>query len=99
MLGSRERVHGDASEFVPFCREHSIRPAITQLEPICSFITPDMEHDRLPKGGFDARFFLACSLFSRSFSAVYFIMSECSFFGHFFHNSYGVALMFRSGLV
>ena len=56
----RERVHGDASEFVPFCREHSIRPDIGQLEPICSFITPDMEHDRLPKGGFDARFFLAC---------------------------------------
>lgn len=56
----RERVHDDASEFVAFYKEHDAVPDLSQLTPLCSFITPDMEHDRLPKGGFDARFFLYC---------------------------------------
>lgn len=56
----RSKVHSDASQFVEFLREHDVAVGLGQLTPLCSFITPDMEHDRLPKGGFDARFYLHC---------------------------------------
>eukprot|EP01043_Picozoa_sp_COSAG02_P023961 COSAG02_NODE_1295_length_13400_cov_5.691828_13_plen_331_part_00 len=56
----RKEVHDDASQFVKFYGEHGAALSLSQLTPLCSFITPDMEHDRLPKGGFDARFFLHC---------------------------------------
>ena len=45
----RERVHDDASQFVAFLAEQGAKPALEELTPLCSFITPDMEHDRLPK--------------------------------------------------
>ena len=61
----RRRVHdrdGGAAEFVKLCSEHGLRlpRGDGSLTPLCSFITPDAEHARLPKGGFDARFVLHC---------------------------------------
>lgn len=38
-----------------------VEPAVDELLYWCSFITPDPEHDRLKKGGFDARFYVWCA--------------------------------------
>ena len=35
-------------------------PALSQMHKVCSFITPDMEHKRLKKGGFQTQFYLFC---------------------------------------
>jgi len=56
----RTEVQGDASQFVRFYEQYGASLGLSQLTPLCSFITPDMEHARLPKGGFDARFYLHC---------------------------------------
>lgn len=57
----RKKVHKDASQFRELCQATGALPACGSLHYWCSFITPDMEHDRQPKGGFDARFFVWCA--------------------------------------
>jgi len=57
----RDSVHKDAAQFRTLCEEHTVAPALGSLSFWCSFVTPDTEHDRLSKGGFDARFFVCCA--------------------------------------
>lgn len=57
----RQRLHADAAELRSLCREHQVLPSVGSLSYWCSFITPDMEHARLAKGGFDARFYVCCA--------------------------------------
>lgn len=54
----RHRVHETSSVFQEMCQSLGVKPAIHSLHYWCSFITPDMEHSRLKKGGFDARFYI-----------------------------------------
>lgn len=57
----RKAVHDDAAAFTAFCDSAvGASPDLDVMLPWCSFITPDMEHARQRKGGFDARFFLCC---------------------------------------
>ena len=56
----RKRVHDSAeamSSFYSVCR---VKPDIDSLQPVCSFVTPDFEAQKMKKGGFDARFYLYC---------------------------------------
>lgn len=57
----RRRVHGGPAELRALCNAAGTSPATQSLHYWCSFITPDMEHQRLKKGGFDARFFVWCA--------------------------------------
>lgn len=54
----RQRLHKDPLELGTLCAAAQIRPAVADLLPWCSFVTPDVEHERLKKGGFDARFYV-----------------------------------------
>jgi len=57
----RKKVHERAGDLQTLCAEYEVCPAIRSLHYWCSFITPDLEHGRLAKGGFDARFFVWCA--------------------------------------
>merc|ERR1739848_941872 len=57
----RGRVRSDAGQLRALCGSCGVRPAVHSLHFWCSFITPDMEHMRLKKGGFDARFLVWCA--------------------------------------
>ena len=57
----RGRVHDDAGALRGLCSEYDTMPWVDSLHPWCTFITPDFEHQRLKKGGFDARFFVWCA--------------------------------------
>ncbi|CAE8586741.1 unnamed protein product [Polarella glacialis] len=54
----RQAIHKDPSQLTALCAAAGATPATSPLLPWCSFVTPDMEHQRLKKGGFDARFFV-----------------------------------------
>jgi len=56
----REAVHRSADQMAVLYHEKGAKVDLTSLEPLCSFITPDIEASRMKKGGFDARFFLYC---------------------------------------
>eukprot|EP00041_Stephanoeca_diplocostata_P016016 m.311578 g.311578 ORF g.311578 m.311578 type:complete len:434 (+) comp20227_c0_seq4:255-1556(+) len=57
----RHKVHEDARHLELMCQEFGVQPALNDLAYWCSFITPDMEHKRLKKGGFDTHFYLWCA--------------------------------------
>lgn len=57
----RAKVRKDASEMRNLCAELKTKPAAGALHYLCSFITPDMEHVKLKRGGFDARFYAFCA--------------------------------------
>lgn len=57
----RGRLRKDASELRALCQEQGVKPAASVLHPWCRFITPDMEHNRLKRGGFDTHFFAFCA--------------------------------------
>lgn len=57
----RKRVHADASQLRSLCSACKAKPSARYLHHWCSFITPDFEHSRLKKGGFDARFYVWCA--------------------------------------
>eukprot|EP00747_Dinoflagellata_sp_TGD_P169360 gnl/TRDRNA2_/TRDRNA2_198171_c0_seq1.p1 gnl/TRDRNA2_/TRDRNA2_198171_c0~~gnl/TRDRNA2_/TRDRNA2_198171_c0_seq1.p1 ORF type:complete len:323 (+),score=62.23 gnl/TRDRNA2_/TRDRNA2_198171_c0_seq1:79-1047(+) len=57
---ARKRLQdGNAEAFGSFLAESSAKPATQALQKFCCFITPDFEHKRMKKGGFEAHFFLA----------------------------------------
>jgi len=57
----RGRVHADPAQFRALCQERDTAPSVQSLDFWCSFITPDVEHAKLAKGGFDARFYVCCA--------------------------------------
>eukprot|EP00927_Polykrikos_kofoidii_P057162 TRINITY_DN51277_c0_g1_i1.p1 TRINITY_DN51277_c0_g1~~TRINITY_DN51277_c0_g1_i1.p1 ORF type:complete len:418 (-),score=49.17 TRINITY_DN51277_c0_g1_i1:109-1287(-) len=57
----RGRVRNQAADIRELCRQSGVLPATDLLLPWCSFITPDVEHGRLRKGGFYTHFFVHCS--------------------------------------
>jgi len=61
LLMWRDRVHNHAGLFRDMCHTLGVSPATRSLCYWCSFITPDPEHERLKKGGFDARFYVWCA--------------------------------------
>eukprot|EP00933_Yihiella_yeosuensis_P028453 TRINITY_DN22269_c0_g1_i1.p1 TRINITY_DN22269_c0_g1~~TRINITY_DN22269_c0_g1_i1.p1 ORF type:complete len:402 (-),score=95.35 TRINITY_DN22269_c0_g1_i1:223-1290(-) len=54
----REAVRDAPSELQKLLNAAGAVPDISALKPWCSFVTPDIEHMRLKKGGFDTRFFI-----------------------------------------
>lgn len=57
----RSHVHNDSSHFSHLCTSLGVAPDVGSLHYWCSFITPDVEHARMKKGGFDTRFFVCCA--------------------------------------
>eukprot|EP01048_Picozoa_sp_COSAG05_P017831 COSAG05_NODE_2503_length_2969_cov_1.890125_3_plen_394_part_00 len=57
----RAVVRSDPGSMASLYTHLGAKPATaSQLLPICSFVTPDVEHERLEKGGFLAKFYLFC---------------------------------------
>jgi len=52
-------VHKDAKQFSARCAAHRWAPDLSSLFPVVRFITPELEAQRMKKGGFDTHFFLA----------------------------------------
>lgn len=57
----RQRIHGDPKELRTLCEELGVSLAANQLHYWCSFITPDAQHARLKRGGFDTWFYVCCT--------------------------------------
>lgn len=58
---SRTGICNDASRLPALCRALGVLPDIDSLNYWCSFITPDMEHVKVRRGGFDTRFYVYCA--------------------------------------
>eukprot|EP00929_Paragymnodinium_shiwhaense_P032515 TRINITY_DN18010_c0_g1_i2.p1 TRINITY_DN18010_c0_g1~~TRINITY_DN18010_c0_g1_i2.p1 ORF type:complete len:367 (-),score=68.36 TRINITY_DN18010_c0_g1_i2:267-1331(-) len=57
----RKTLHSDAAALRSLCRDAGVVPDVDSLSYWCSFITPDVEHVNLKRGGFDARFYVWCA--------------------------------------
>ena len=57
----RSRIRESPDRLGELFRIVAAKPGLDTLHPICSFVTPDVEHVRLKKGGFNTAFFLYCA--------------------------------------